>query len=292
MLACGQPAKTPVGPTLGKYVALGKRMGGLMGGGAITRATRTLVAILALLLTSQAAAQSYAVDQQSISLGRQTLSGGTYSLDGRIELASQARTVAGGDFSLQGRWGSLAEPFGFGMVPLISPNHAPVPGTLTVQAQPGRVLKVHLSRLLGAAQDVDGDPLRLEVYPSSEGGAAVYVQGLWLIYDPGGRDVLPDLVYYEVTDERDWVQGALAIVATPESGNPGQNLVSLRLQGEDAVLDFVGIPNRTYLIQTTSELGTVWLDLGSATADRFGRFQFMEAGGATSATRYYRTVAP
>ena len=263
-----------------------------MDGGAIARAAKALVAILALLLTCQAAAQSYAIDQQSFSLGRRTLSGGTYSLTARIELASQAQPVAGGDFSLQGHWGSLAEPFGIGMIPLISPNHAPVPGTLTVQAQPGRVLKVHLSRLLRAAQDADGDPLRLEVYQSSLGGAAVYVQGLWLIYDPGGLNALPDVVYYDVTDERDWVQGALTIEATPKSENPGQNLVSLRLQGEDAVLDFVGIPNRTYLIQTTSELGSAWLDLGSATADRFGRFQFIEAGGATSATRYYRSVAP
>ncbi len=249
------------------------------------------VAVISLLLAGQAAAQSLSIDQQNLSLSSHTLGGGGYSLTGQIGLPAQGVMSSGPEFSLQGAWSALSPMLG-GWA-LTSVNHPPAPGAWTLQAQPGRLLKVYLPRLLSLARDEDGDVLRVSAFARfSANGASVDRQGSWLIYDPAGQHTLPDTVTYEVTDERASVSGILTIVAAPGSEGPTPNQLSLRLAGEDAVVEFAGIPHRTYRIQTTSELGTAWQEVGTATADQFGRFTYVEAGGAHAPSRYYRTQTP
>ena len=243
-----------------------------------------------LALGRLAAAEGFSIDQQRLTPEGGTSGAGTFSLAGRVQLKQAGLTLAGGAFSLQGDWTTLAP---LAAAALSAVNGPPTPGTLAVQGDGGRPVKVYLSRLLEGAHDPDGDVLRVSgVTALSANGAEVSRQGLWLIYDPAGGSLLPDTVTYELTDEQSTVTGSFTIEQRPEGGDPGQNQLGMRLAGGDAVVEFAGIPNRSYRVQATSALGQPWEELGTVTADRFGRLQFTEVGGAAHATRYYRTRTP
>jgi hypothetical protein len=54
-------------------------------------------------------------------------------------------------------------------------------------------------------------------------------------------------------------------------------------------VNFVGVPNHTYTVQASTDLKT-WVNLGSATANANGAFQFMDGNAANYSHRFYRTV--
>ena len=56
-------------------------------------------------------------------------------------------------------------------------------------------------------------------------------------------------------------------------------------------LTFYGIPNYTYVVQTTTNLSVPWWTLGTNTAGTNGMWRFTDPN-ATNAQQYYRSAQP
>jgi len=180
-------------------------------------------------------------------------------------------------------------------VTVLEVNAAPVPGALTIFAKAGVPKKFTLASILAVASDAEGDRLTVaSVANASAQGGAVRVDGAWVIYQPPPGVTFPDTIGYWITDGQVAVPGLIRIEEVAPGAEPTQNLVRLRvLPNGDIQLDFVGVPHYTYRIQVCGDLTVPdWHDLGVATADRYGRFQFIDLGGAFYPVRYYRTVHP
>jgi hypothetical protein len=181
-----------------------------------------------------------------------------------------------------------------GVTLIVTPvNDPPEAGALTVLARPGRTLKVHASKVLEVASDADRDAIEVSgVSATSANGAKVSMQAQWIYYEPRAGTTLPDTITYTLSDGNVTVEGTVTVIDVGINNDPSNNRLSLRVVGEDTVMEFLGIPNRAYRIQATADPGAGWSDIGTVTADRYGRLQFTEIGGAAYPTRYYRTYYP
>jgi len=174
-------------------------------------------------------------------------------------------------------------------------NDPPAPGSLTISAKAGVPKKFPLARILAVASDAQNDLLAVtSVNPASAKGVRARTDGLWVIYEPPPGATFPDTITYFLSDGHSVVPGAVEIQEAALSSAPTQNLLRLQvLPKGDIQLDFVGVPRYTYRVQACSNLAApVWQDLGSVTADRYGRIKYTDVGGAYYPVRYYRTAYP
>jgi hypothetical protein len=57
-----------------------------------------------------------------------------------------------------------------------------------------------------------------------------------------------------------------------------------------AALTLAGVPDKTYLIQSSTNL-VDWTDLGTATADTMGIIQILDAAAKNFPQRFYRAIS-
>jgi hypothetical protein len=172
-----------------------------------------------------------------------------------------------------------------------STNTPPVAGTVTLQRYFGSGVRISITDLLTNDTDADGDPITfVDVSATSANGGSVVTSDGWIFYTPPPGSTNSDSFSYTISDGYFSVTGL--VVVTIEADNaPSANLtISVLNDGSYSILGD-GIPGRTYHIQFADNVqGANWQPLGTATADSFGIFQFIDSAG--SPQRFYRSVYP
>ncbi len=183
---------------------------------------------------------------------------------------------------------------GSGLLDALAAATTPITLPDTVQREPNRNLKIAISQLLANDINPDLSPLTfVGTSPLSALGAAVGVNGSFITYlAPVANST--DTFSYIVTD------GSTHRSTNIVTVNVGliddlllrPNVVSIVMSPPDVILNFVGIPGRTYRVQFTTSvsLPAPWTDLsGVLTAAASGRFTFTDFN-PPSPVRMYRAI--
>jgi hypothetical protein len=184
-----------------------------------------------------------------------------------------------------------------GVTNVLSPaqviNTPPVAGPITLERGLTNGVKISIADLLTNDSDADGDLITLAgVNTTSANGGTVVTNSGWIFYTPAPGFTNTDTFTYTISDG--WgapVTGVVTVNMSVDTG-PSRNLAISNLGNGSFAISGSGIPGRTYIIQyTTNSPPTLnWQTLGTTTADTFGSFVLVDAGG--SSLRFYRAVYP
>ena len=169
-------------------------------------------------------------------------------------------------------------------------NHPPTAGNATYYRAKGLSLKIPIAELLTNATDVDGDMISLQGVGAGLTNATILTDSTYVYYLPGtgGGSNDNDVVSYTVNDGYGGTATANILVNVYSAAGPSQ--LSLPTNGV-VNIKFFGIPNYTYVVQTTTNLSTPWWTLSTNTAGSDGSWQFTDLS-ATNDQQYYRTAQP
>jgi anti-sigma factor ChrR (cupin superfamily) len=189
--------------------------------------------------------------------------------------------------SANGFSAAVSDPF-----PVI--NHPPVTTDDSLDRPPDKPIKVTVAKLLANDSDPDGHSLSIvSVSPVTPNGATVILDGAWVLYTPPPGFNGTDTFTYTASDGFGGLTPATVTVTvlSPDDA-PSQNVLTITQDGPDVVIQFVGIPGRTYQIQFTTDMNNPnWTTMGSATAGANGLFEFRDVA-PPGPTRFYRTFRP
>jgi len=186
----------------------------------------------------------------------------------------------------------------FGTTNTLSPNQSvntpPLAGVDTIERGLTNGTKVLVTALLGNDSDADGDTISIVSFDvASTNGAVITRAGDWIHYAPAARLTLADSFGYTIADSRGVTTRGTVLVVVRNDGLPSQNLAITDRGDGSYLIRFDGIPGITYRIERNEDLDNpLWVQLGSATADAFGVFQFIDTPPIGSPRRYYRSVYP
>ena len=145
-----------------------------------------------------------------------------------------------------------------------------------------------VAKLLATAKRPSGLSLKIaSVTPTSTNGGTVVLSDKVIIYTPVLGFVGQDLFAYILDDGVDTAQGTVAI--TVASGNgPSLNKISITPQSDgNLVMQFAGIPGRSYRVQSAPTITGPWADLSDVIiADPTGLIQFRTP--AAGSAQFYR----
>jgi len=135
-------------------------------------------------------------------------------------------------------------------------NAAPVAGNDLLSRHTNSPAKISVAEMLANDSDADLDSLRvLGADTPTANGATVRRDGAWVIYEPPSGFNGPDSFIYTISDGRGGAAtGTVNVVLVPGGDEQTQNIVSITSSGSDVIVDFAGIPGRTYRIETTADL--------------------------------------
>ncbi len=173
-------------------------------------------------------------------------------------------------------------------------NDPPVALADLLNRRPGGSAKIAVSQLLANDSDPEFDPLTVvSVSPASADGGTLRLADGWVLYAPpaGGGDA-SDSFTYRVSDGRGGLADGTVVVTTGEAGSQGsRNVLAIRTSGGHVILEFIGIPGRTYYVQATpSTSAPDWVTIGTVTANRVGMIRFTDTAPPPGG-RFYRTLA-
>jgi hypothetical protein len=171
-------------------------------------------------------------------------------------------------------------------------NTPAVTGPNTIERDPTNTVKVSIATLLSNDSDDDGDLIAfVGASAVSANGGSISTNSGWVYYSPAAGFTNIDTFSYSISDGFGTpVQGTVTVNVRWDSG-PSPNLTISPLGGSSYLIRGAGIPDRTYQIQAADQAGsTNWQGLGSATANEFGEFLFIDGNG--SPQRFYRSVYP
>lgn len=186
----------------------------------------------------------------------------------------------------------------FGTTNTLSPNQSvntpPLAGVDTIERGLTNGTKVLVATLLGNDSDADGDTISFVSFDvTSTNGAVITRAGDWIHYAPAARLALADSFGYTIADSRGVATRGTVLVVVRNDELPSQNLFITDRGDGSYLIRFDGIPGITYRIERNEDLDNpLWIQLGSATADAFGAFQFIDTPPIGSPRRYYRSVYP
>ena len=171
-------------------------------------------------------------------------------------------------------------------------NSPPVAGTDTIDRYPIGGAKTRIVDLLTNDFDTDGDAVTfVSAGPLSVNGGQVTQSGGWIFYAPAAGFTNTDSFTYTISDTFGATAAGTVLVNIKSNTLPSPNLIIVNLGNGSYLIGFDGIPGVTYAIQyADSAQNPVWLPLGSATADAFGSFQFIDTPPPASPQRLYRSV--
>ena len=186
----------------------------------------------------------------------------------------------------------------FGTTNTLSPNQSvntpPLAGVDTIERGWTNGTKVLVTTLLGNDSDADGDTISFVSFDvASTNGAVITRAGDWIHYAPAARLTLADSFGYTISDRRGVTTRGTVVVVVRNDELPSQNLAITDRGDGSYLIRFDGIPWITYRIERNENLDNpLWVQLGSATADASGVFQFIDTPPIGSPRRYYRSVYP
>ena len=186
----------------------------------------------------------------------------------------------------------------FGTTNTLSPNQSvntpPLAGVDTIERGWTNGTKVLVTTLLGNDSDADGDTISFVSFDvASTNGAVITRAGDWIHYAPAARLTLADCFGYTISDRRGVTTRGTVVVVVRNDELPSQNLAITDRGDGSYLIRFDGIPRITYRIERNENLDNpLWVQLGSATADASGVFQFIDTPPIGSPRRYYRSVYP
>jgi len=165
-------------------------------------------------------------------------------------------------------------------------NHPPNAIDVALATTQGMSLKIPLVNLYRNVTDVDGDSCSLQSLGSSQNAATVWVDQQTIYYVPNQSSFTNsvDLIRYTVSDGFGGTASANLQINFLKSYGAGQ--MSLPTNGV-VTIRFFGIPNYTYVVQTTTSIGGPWSNLCTNTAGSNGSWIFTDMS-ATNAQQYYR----
>ncbi len=169
-------------------------------------------------------------------------------------------------------------------------NHPPVAVNATYYRAKGLSLKIAITNLLTYATDADGDTNTLQSVGAGLTNATIMTDSTYVYYLPGtgagSND--NDIVSYTVSDGFGGTATANILINVYSA--TGQSQMSVPSNGV-VNITFFGIPNYTYVVQTTTNLAVPWRTLITNTAGTNGTWLFTDPN-ATNAQQYYRLSQP
>lgn len=179
-----------------------------------------------------------------------------------------------------------------GQLLAIVPNH-PVAVNDSLVRPRNASGKIHVSVLLANDSDALGHTITLQsVSPASPNGATIVADGSWILYNPPNGFNGADTFTYTISDGEDnTATGTVNVTVASDNGAETFN-ISTTASGSDIVVRGVGIPGRTYQIQTTSRLTPPisWTSHPSGQLQAGGNGIFELTDIAPPDPRFYRAV--
>ncbi len=170
-------------------------------------------------------------------------------------------------------------------------NHPPVAVDVTYHRVKDTLLQIAIADLLTNVTDVvDGDTIVLQGVGAGTNGAIITTNSAYIFYTPGtgANSNDNDSFTYTVDDGYGGSGTANILVNVYNAAGPAQ--LSIPTNGV-VNITFFGIPNDTYLVQTTTNLSVPWWPLSTNTAGLDGSWLFTDLN-ATNAQQYYRAAQP
>ena len=154
----------------------------------------------------------------------------------------------------------------------------------------GLSLKIAITNLLTYVTDVDGDTSTMQSVGAGLTNATIMTDSTYVYYLPatGGGKNDNDVVSYTVSDGFGGSATANILIDVYSAAGPAQ--MSIPTNGV-VNITFHGIPNYTYIVQTTTNLSVPWWTLSTNTASTNGSWLFTDPN-ATNAEQYYRSSQP
>ncbi len=165
----------------------------------------------------------------------------------------------------------------------------------TLERYPSQGVKVRIAALLANDFTVDTNGFAFEsaAATSSEGGTISMNEG-WLFYEPPSGFTNADTFTYVITNSVGQSAVGTVTVVTHPNVDPSQSAGPVQLLGGgDRLVEFLGIPDRTYTIEFTEQLDPAdWQPLGTSRADVTGWFEFIDTPPTNAPVRSYRSTHP
>ncbi|MBL9128294.1 MAG: right-handed parallel beta-helix repeat-containing protein, partial [Verrucomicrobiales bacterium] len=173
----------------------------------------------------------------------------------------------------------------------LDPALPPVARDDNVRRTPNRSLKIALADLLANDSDPNGTtPAFLEFDPTSANGIPLRLLNGFITFDPGSGNNATDSFRYRITDGS-LTASAVVTLSVEDTSGATFNL-AIRVEGSVLTLRVVGIPGRTYQVQSTPSLAEpiVWSDVGGpVVADGSGSAVRTDT---VASPRFYRAIEP
>lgn len=217
------------------------------------------------------------------------------SLSGGIAQFSTT-TLSSGSHAITAEYSGSANFVGAtnSLVPVQSVNTPPVAALDSIERGLTNTTKVLVSTLLSNDSDADGNPISFVSFTAtSTNGASLTRDGDWIHYVPAARVALVDAFTYVINDSRGTSAQGTVLVTVRNDTLPSQNLTITDRGDGSYLIRFDGIPGLTYRIEWNDNVELpLWQALGSATANGFGVFQYVDTPPVGAPRRYYRSVFP
>ena len=165
-------------------------------------------------------------------------------------------------------------------------------GAVPLGAVEGTPVSVPVAKIFSVATSPNPSPtwsITSVTSPTANGATvALTAGGTMLTYTPAANYVGADTINYVLSDGSQTAAGTVAV--TVASGNaPSQNGLTIQMSGNNAILQFHGIPGQVYYVQQSSSVNGPWQDLPGTpvTANSLGLIAYTVI--APSTPSYYRT---
>ena len=168
-------------------------------------------------------------------------------------------------------------------------NHPPMASDAIYYRAQGTTLNISTSDLLTNATDSDGDTITLQGVGSGTNGATITTNSTGIVYVPGTGASSNDNDNFTYTVADGFGGNATASISViVYNAAPAQIMM---LGGGVVNIQFSGIPNYTYVVETATNLNTGWWPLSTNTAGSDGSLPFSDMN-ATNTQQYYRLAQP
>jgi hypothetical protein len=161
-------------------------------------------------------------------------------------------------------------------------------GAVTMSLEPGSSGKVTIASVLALATGANGAVQLAGVQTNSvQGGSVALVDG-WIVYQPLPGFSGADSFEYFIEDSVTTATGTVSIAVAHDAGETF-NIVGTVNEGAGKRVTSLGIPGRTYQVQSTENL-TTWTDLGPPQVCPNSGVISMLDPGPLPPSRFYRTI--